>query len=235
MSSRDTGLTLMIGILVAIVGYILWQLTIGLDTKTDDIHTILSNSASGATMITIASVLIAIGLVVHAAGLISTRGTASGTWETLGIISIVSAIAIWVTTSGLGVSLAEMGEKYVPLAAGAAAGNAAAAAGAGTIQAAAGFTQATNVASGTIGSLLAGIGWICIGVAYRGSDAKGALSFIPLGWLALLAGSILLVVNLVLPMAMADGGLELASTISGICFLLIVLWSVLRGIALIQE
>ena len=92
MSSRDTGLTLMIGILAAIVGYILWQLTIGLDTKVTDISSILSNSASGATIITISTILISVGLVVHVAGLISTRGTASGTWETLGIISVVSAI-----------------------------------------------------------------------------------------------------------------------------------------------
>ena len=46
MSSRDTGLTLSLGILAAIVGYILWQLTIGLDTKVTDISTILSNTPS---------------------------------------------------------------------------------------------------------------------------------------------------------------------------------------------
>ena len=254
MSSRDTGLTLMIGILAAIVGYILWQLTIGLDTKVDDIATILSNSASGATIITISTILISVGLVVHVAGLISTRGTASGTWETLGIISVVAAIAIWVTTSGLGIALVKMGEQFVAASTGAAqaaaaaqgaaaAGNAAAAAEAGaaaqgavaaatSIGIAAGFTQATSVASSTIGSLLAGIGWICIGVAYRGSDAKGALSFIPLGWLALLAGLILVVANLVINQVVST---ELGSQISGIAFLLIVLWSVLRGIALIRE
>ena len=69
-------------------------------------------------------------------------------------------------------------------------------------------------------------------MAYRGSDAKGALSFIPLGWLALLAGLILVVANLVINQVVST---ELGSQISGIAFLLIVLWSVLRGIALIRE
>ena len=206
MSSRDTGLTLSLGILAAIVGYILWQLAIGMDTKVDDIATILSNSASGATIITISTILISVGLVVHVAGLISTRGTASGTWETLGIISVVSAIAIWVTTSGLGIALVEMGEKFVTYSAQAAEAGAAQA-GALAVKAldaatataiAAGFTQAASVASGTIANLLAGIGWICIGTAYRGSDAKGAISFIPLGWLALVAGLILVISNLVI-------------------------------------
>ena len=268
MSSRDTGLTLSLGILAAIVGYILWQLAIGMDTKVDDIATILSNSASGATIITISTILISVGLVVHVAGLISTRGTASGTWETLGIISVVSAIAIWVTTSGLGIALVEMGEKFVTYSAQAAqagaaaaqagaAAQAAAAAGdattagaaqAGAAQAgalavkaldaatataiAAGFTQAASVASGTIANLLAGIGWICIGTAYRGSDAKGAISFIPLGWLALVAGLILVIANLVINQVVST---EMGSQISGIAFLLIVLWSVSRGIALIRD
>lgn len=274
MSSRDTGLTLMIGILAAIVGYILWQLAIGFDTKADDIITILSNSASGATIITISTILVSIGLVVHAAGLISTRGTASGTWETLGIISVVAAIAIWVTTSGFGIALVKMGEQFVEYSAGAAvagaaaqaaaaaaqtaaeAGNAAGAAAAGaaaqtagaeyqaafaaasSIGFAAGFTQAASVASSTIGSLLAGIGWICIGIAYSGSDTWNPISFIKniishrLGGLAFLAGLILVVANLVINQLVTT---ELGSQISGIAFLLIVLWSVLRGIALIRE
>ena len=120
MSTRGTGLTLSIGILAAIVGYILWQVTVGFNTKADDIATILQNSASGSTSIQIALILIAVGLVVHAAGLINTRGTAASTSETLGIICIISAIVMWIATSGLGAALAEMGEKYVAASAGAA-------------------------------------------------------------------------------------------------------------------
>ena len=89
MNSKGTGLTLSIGVVLAIVGYILWQLTIGFDTKADDIATILQNSASGATFIQIASILIVVGLVIHAAGLISTRGTAPSTSESLGIFVLL--------------------------------------------------------------------------------------------------------------------------------------------------
>ncbi|MFL2763275.1 MAG: hypothetical protein ACJZ9C_02610, partial [Dehalococcoidia bacterium] len=64
------------------------------------------------------------------------------------------------------------------------------------------------------------------------SDAKGALSFIPLGLLAIIAGLILVVSNLVINQV---SSIELASQISGISFLLIVLWSVSRGLALIKE
>ena len=35
MSSRGTGLTLSLGMLAAIVGYVLWQLAIGFNTKVD--------------------------------------------------------------------------------------------------------------------------------------------------------------------------------------------------------
>jgi hypothetical protein len=103
---------------------------------------------------------------------------------------------------------------------------------------AAGFTQAASVASSTIGSLLAGIGWICIGIAYSGSDTWNPISFIkniiahPQGGLAFLAGLILVVANLVINQVVST---EMGSQISGIAFLLIVLWSVLRGIALIRE
>ena len=125
MNSKGTGLTLSIGVVIGLIGYILWQLTIGFDTKSDDVVTILQNSASGATSVQIASILICVGLVTHVAGLISTRGTAPGTCETLGITLIVSAIVVWVASSGLGIALAEMGEKFVAASAGAAAGDAA--------------------------------------------------------------------------------------------------------------
>ena len=149
MSSRGTGLTLSLGIVAGFIGYILWQVTIGLNTKVDDVQTILTNSASGSTVLQ---------------------------------ISVV--------------------------------------------------TQSANVAANTVGGILAGVGWLFLGIAYRGSDAKGALSFIPLGWLALIAGLILIVSNLVVSPLVS---IEVASQISGISFILIVLWSVLRGIALIQE
>jgi hypothetical protein len=42
-------------------------------------------------------VLISLGLVIHAAGLINTKGTASSTSESIGIVCIVAAIAVWVT------------------------------------------------------------------------------------------------------------------------------------------
>ena len=267
MSSRGTGLTLMLGILAAIVGYIMIQMAIGMDTKVDDIPTILANSSSNGANIGIALVLIAVGLTIHAAGLMNTRGTAAGTAESIGIYCIMTSILIWVVSTAFGFALIEMGDKFVSYLAGAteagaaaqataaaaqaaaAAGNTAAAAEAGAqatgLQAlyeaamaaatatgiAAGFTQAASVASNTIGSLLAGIGWISLGLAYRGSDAKGALSFIPLWLLAIIAGLILVVSNLVINQVV---DMETASSISGISFLLIVLWSVSRGLALIN-
>ena len=232
MNSKGTGLTLSIGVVLGIVGYILWQLTIGFDTKADDVATILQNSASGATSIQIASILIVVGLVIHAAGLISTRGTASGTSETLGIVFIVSAIAVWVTSSGLGVALAEMGEKYVAASAAAASGHAPSIAAVGGIQIAAGFTQSANVAASTLGGLLAGIGWICMGIAYRGSDAKGFLSFVPLGWMALIQGLVLVIATLIISSLVS---VDTGSQVAGIGFLLITCWSVLRGIKLVQD
>lgn len=254
MSSRGTGLTLMLGILAAIVGYIMIQIAIGMDTKVDDIPTILANSSSNGANIGIALVLIAVGLTIHAAGLMNTRGTAAGTAESIGIYCIMTSIIVWVVSTAFGFALIEMGDKFISFSAGAAqagaaaaqaaaAGDAASAAGAQALAAqaagaatttaiAAGFTQAASTAASTIGSLLAGIGWISIGIAYRGSDAKGALSFIPLGLLAIIAGLILVVCNLVINQAIS---MELASSISGISFLLIVLWSVSRGLALIKK
>lgn len=232
MSSRGTGLTLSLGILAAIAGYFLWQSVIGINTKVDDVGTILTNSAAGSTNLQISFILICVGLVVHAAGLINTRGTAPGTSESLGIVSIVAAIVLWVTSSGAGIALAEMGEKYVALVAAAGGGDAGAAATAGSIAVAAGFTQSATVAANSVAGLLAGIGWMFMGLAYRSSDAKGALSFIPLGWLALVMGLILVVSTLLINTLVS---IELGSQISGIAFLLIVLWSVLRGVTLIRS
>ena len=232
MDSKGTGITLGLGLLVAFVGYILWQITIGFNTASDDIATILSNSASGSTMLQIATILIAVGLVSHLGGLISTRGTASGTLESLGIVSIAGAIVIWVGSSGLGLSLVEMGEKFVPAMAGAQAGDPAATAAAGSIQVAGGYIQAISVGGGSIGALLAGIGWLCIGLAYRGSDVKGALSFIPMAWLAILQGLVLIVAILIINTVI---DVDTGNQVQGIGFLLIVIWSLLRGIKLMGE
>ena len=232
MDSKGTGLTLGLGLLVAFIGYILWQLAVGFNTKADDIETILSNSASGATILKIFAILISVGLVAHLGGLISTRGTASGTLESLGIVSVAGATVIWVANSGLGISLVEMGEKFVAASAGAAAGDAASAAAASTIATAGGYIQAISVGGGSIGALLAGIGWLCIGLAYRGSDVKGALSFIPMAWLAVLQGLVLIVAVIVINNVI---DVDTGNQVQGIGFLLIVIWSLLRGIKLMGE
>jgi|TARA_B110000263_G_scaffold221685_1_gene210295 hypothetical protein len=232
MNSKGTGLTLALGIVAGFIGYILFQITIGIDTKSDDIATILTNSSNGGTIISIASILIVVGLVVHAAGLWSTKGTASSTSESLGIFCIISAIVIWIANMATGVAMVEMGDKFVAAMAGAGAGDAAAAASAGIIGTAAGFTQAFSVGASTLGGLLAGIGWLFIGIAYRTTDVKGALSFIPLGWLAIIMGLLLIVSNIIITSVVS---VEVASQISGISFILIVIWSLSRGIALINE
>tara|TARA_B110001454_G_scaffold55754_1_gene54471 strand:+ start:256 stop:957 length:702 start_codon:yes stop_codon:yes gene_type:complete len=232
MNSKGTGLTLAIGIVAAFIGWILFQITIGFDTKSDDISTILTNSSNGAPIIKIASILIVLGLVVHAAGLLSTRGTASSTSESLGIVCVMAAIIIWISTMATGVAMVEMGDKFVAAMGGAAAGDAAAAASANTIAIAAGYTQAFSVGASTLGGILAGVGWLFIGLAYRGNDAKGALSFIPLGWLAIIMGLILIVSNIIITSVVS---VEAASQISGIAFILIVIWSVSRGIAMIND
>ena len=68
-----------------------------------------------------------------------------------------------------------------------------------------------------------------MGLAYRGSDFKGALSFLPLGWLAIVAGTLLVVSILVITSTV---GREVASQVNGICFLLITLWSISVGVKL---
>ena len=229
MSSRGSGLTLM-AVAVGLIGYFIFQSALGINTKVDDIPTILLNSSSNSLNISIGFILVTVGLTVHGAGILSTRGTAAGTSESIGIYCIMTAILIWVTSISLGFAIIEVGDKFVPAAGAAVAGDAAAAIAAGTLATAGGALQATNVAASTMGSLLAGIGWICIGWAYRGSDVKGALSFIPLSWLAILAGLILVVANLIIAQSDAD----LAQQISGISFILITLWSVSRGVALMR-
>ena len=74
---------------------------------------------------------------------------------------------------------------------------------------------------------MAGLGWISIGLAYRGADFKGALSFLPLGWLAIIAGTVLVVSVLIITNVVSR---EVASHVNGIGFLLVTLWGVSVGI-----
>ena len=226
MDTKSAGRALAVGVLAGIVGYILWQTQIGFDTKTDDITTILANSASGATAITIALTLIGVGLVVHAAGLLATIGTVPGSCESLGIFCIIASIAVWVTSIGFGVALIEMGERFV---AASAAGDAATA---GSIAIAGGFTNAASIGANSLGGLLAGIGWLSLGLAYKDSDVKGAISFLPLGWVAIAAGVILLFSTLILNNFVS---VESGSQLGGLAFILITIWAVSRGLKMSQD
>ena len=123
-------------------------------------------------------------------------------------------------------SLEEMGEKFSAAMAG---GESATA---GIIATAAGFSQAANVATSTMGALLAGIGWLCMGIAYRESDAKGIVSFLPLGMLAIIMGLILIISNIIITSVVS---VEAASQISGIGFILIVIWSLSRGFEIAKK
>ena len=96
MDSKATGLTLSLGIVAAIIGYVMWQSALGLDTKLDDITTILQNSADGVSIGKIATILIGVGLVVHAAGLLNTRGIAGGNSENTVIAGDHSASNLWI-------------------------------------------------------------------------------------------------------------------------------------------
>ena len=113
--------------------------------------------------------------------------------------------------------------------AGDAAAAAAAGATAGALAAAGGYTLAANTAIGQLGGLLFSLGFLCIGLAYKGSDFKGALSFIPLGWLAILAGAIGLVSTIIIGIISVDT----SNQVTGIAFLLSVIWAVLVGVKLI--
>lgn len=229
MSSRGTGITLAVGVVAGIIGYMLWQMTIGFNTAADDLSTILQNSASGATALQVVAVLVGVGLSVHLAGLWGTRGTASGTYESLGILLITVAIISWVIGISDILATAELGKSFVAALPGASAGDPAATAMVGRILVTEGAAQASGNASGDIGGLLAGLGWISMGLAYRGSDFKGALSFLPLGWLAIVAGTLLVVSILVITSTVSR---EVASQVNGICFLLITLWSISVGVKL---
>ena len=109
MSSRGSGLTLM-AIVLGLIGYFVFQSAIGINTKVDDIPTILLNSSSNSLNISIGFILVVVGLTVHGAGILNTRGTAAGTAESVGIYCIMTAIIIWVTSVSLGFAIIEVGD-----------------------------------------------------------------------------------------------------------------------------
>ena len=238
MDSKGKGLCLTIGSVAAIVGYMLWQfVVIGMDTKYDDVVANLSAAADGSGMMPILVILIGVGLIINAAGLNGIKGLVGGSAESIGIFCVTAAIFMFVVSLGGAVAMGEVGNKFVAASAAAAtaagagdaAGAAAYAATAGAIGAAGGFTLAANTAISQLGGLLFSLGFLCIGLAYKGSDFKGALSFIPLGWLAILAGAIGLVSTIII----GSINVDTSSQITGIAFLLSVIWAVLVGVKLI--
>ena len=227
MDSKGTGLTLSIGVVAAFIGYILWQISIGFDTKVDDVSTILTNSAANAGLMeSIQVVLIGIGLAVHIAGLRSLEGKAKSTCETLGTFCVTVGVVVFIVSLSLGTALTAMGEKFV------AAGAGGDAATAGAIAVAGGYTQAANVGSGIVGGLLCFTGWLLIGLAYRNIDFKGAISFIPVGWLAVITGIVGLTGILIVNPAVS---IEAGNQITGIGFLLITIWSVSVGLKVAKD
>jgi len=238
MDSKGKGLCLTIGSVAAIVGYMLWQfVVIGMDTKYDDVVANLLAAADGSGMMPILVILIGVGLIINAAGLNGIKGLVGGSAESIGIFCVTAAIFMFVVSLGGAVAMGEVGNKFVAASAAAAtaagagdaAGAAAYAATAGAIGAAGGFTLAANTAISQLGGLLFSLGFLCIGLAYKGSDFKGALSFIPLGWLAILAGAIGLVSTIII----GSINVDTSSQITGIAFLLSVIWTVLVGVKLI--
>lgn len=238
MDSKGKGLCLVIGSVAAIVGYFIWQFAvIGVNTKYDDVVTQLTQAAAGSGLMPLIVILIGVGLVINAVGLNGIKGTAPGSAETVGIFCVTVAILMFVVSLGGVVAMGEVGNKFVAVSAtavaAAGAGDAAAAAAAGAtagaLAAAGGYTLAANTAIGQLGGLLFSLGFLCIGLAYKGSDFKGALSFIPLGWLAILAGAIGLVSTIII----GNISVDTSNQVTGIAFLLSVIWAVLVGVKLI--
>ena len=238
MDSKGKGLCLAIGSVAAIVGYMIWQFAvIGVDTAYDDVVANLTQSADGSGIMPVLVILIGVGLIINAAGLNGIRGLVGGSAESIGIFCVTAAILMFVVSLGGVVAMGEVGNKFVAASAAAAAaagaGDAATAAAhaatAGALGAAGGFTLAANTAIGQLGGLLFSLGFLCIGLAYKGSDFKGALSFIPLGWLAILAGAIGLVSTIII----GNINVDTSNQITGIAFLLSTIWAVLVGVKLI--
>ena len=147
---------------------------------------------------------------------------------------------MFVVSLGGIVAMGEVGNKFVEAsngaaalaAAGDAAGAAGAAATATALATAGGYTLAAGTALGQLGGLLFSIGFFAIGWAYKGSDIKGVLSFIPMGWLAMLAGAIGLVSTIIIANVV---DIDTSNQVTGLAFLLSVIWAVLLGVKLIGE
>jgi hypothetical protein len=254
MTSKSKGLCLAIGSIAAIVGYMIWQFAVvGMDTKYDDVVANLNAAAAGSGTMPMLVILIGVGLIINAAGLNGIRGLVGGSKETIGIFCVTAAIILFVVSLGGVVAMGEVGNKFVTANAGAVAasaqaaaaagaGDAAAAAAAGAAAAAAadiatalasagGFTLAANTAIGQLGGLLFSLGFLFIGLAYKESKFTGALSFIPMGWLAILAGTVGLVSTLII----GNINVDTSSQVTGIAFLLSTIWTVLVGVKLIRS
>ena len=240
MDSKSKGLCLAIGSIAAIVGYMIWQFAVvGVDTKYDDVVANLNAAADGSGSMPILVILIGVGLIINAAGLNGIRGLVGGSAETIGIFCVTAAIIMFVVSLGGVVAMGEVGNKFVAAnaavaasaGAGDAAGAAAYAAQAGAIAAAGGFTLAANTAIGQLGGLLFSLGFFCIGLAYKESKFTGALSFIPMGWLAIVAGTVGLVSTIII----GNINVDTSSQVTGIAFLLSVIWTVLVAVKLIRS
>ena len=235
MSNRGKGICLILGPIVAFIGWILYQATFIGSTENDDIAGLLSNAEGGTVMATVVIILIIVGLPIFIAGLRGIKGQAGGTFETLGIGFVTLGVIVFVATIGLLGTHVEMGDKLAEYTAGigaaTAGGDAAAAAkymdAAYAAQISTGAVQAFNVAASNIGSLLWGAGFFLIGVAYTlNSSFKSIIPMIPLGPLAAIIGILIIVSVLIID---PTAGSNTAGIVGGVSFAISVLWSVLVG------
>ncbi|MBR61505.1 MAG: hypothetical protein CL904_02450 [Dehalococcoidia bacterium] len=231
MSNKGKGICLVLGPVVAFIGWILYQATFIGSTENDDIAGLLSNAEGGTVMATVVIILIIIGLPMFVAGLRGTKGQAGGTFETLGIGFVTLAVIVFVATIGLLGTHVEMGDKFAEYMAGTQSTDAAVAAksmdAAYAAQISTGAVQAFNVAANNIGSLLWGAGFFLIGVAYTlNSSFKSIIPAIPLGPLAAIIGILIIVSVLIID---PTAGSNTAGIVGGISFAISVLWSVLVG------
>ena len=234
MSNRGKGICLILGPIVAFIGWILYQATFIGNTENDDIAGLLSNAEGGTVMATVVIILIIVGLPIFVAGLRGIKGQAGGTFETLGIGFVTLGVIVFVATIGLLGTHVEMGDKLAEYTAGIAAATAGGdgdTAGklmdAAAAQISTGAVQAFNVAASNIGSLLWGAGFFLIGVAYTlNSSFKSIIPMIPLGPLAAIIGILIIVSVLIID---PTAGSNTAGIVGGISFAISVLWSVLVG------
>jgi len=231
VDNKAKGICLAFGPVVAFVGWVLCQVTFVGSADLDDIGAILANSAGETAIATVAIILIGLGLPLYLAGLRGIKGQASGAWETLGILFITIGSIVFIANLGILGSLVTMADKLVTYmaAAGSATDTAEAAKyanAAAATQLAAGAVQAINVTVGSLGTLLFSVGFTCLGIAYLSSDFKGILPFIPLSYLALIAGILGIVAVIIITPTVNP---EFASMLSGITFLIGTIWAVLVG------